>query len=98
MTAYMIILCKMHNREKFIGTYGKLVPSLVEKHGGEYLIVAPGATLLEGSLNGYESVAISKWPSKKHALRFWQSTEYEELKTLRKDLADVEVVIVESTS
>ena len=46
----MIILCKMHNREKFIGTYGKLVPSLVEKHGGEYLIVAPGATLLEGSL------------------------------------------------
>ena len=47
---------------------------------------------------GYESVAISKWPSKKHALRFWQSTEYEELKKLRQDLADVEVMIVESTS
>ena len=54
--------------------------------------------MLEGNLRGYESIAISKWPSKKHALKFWQSTEYEELKTLRKDLADVEVMLVESIS
>ena len=40
----------MHDREKFISTYGKLVPSLVEKYGGEYLIVAPGARLLEGKV------------------------------------------------
>ena len=98
MIAYMIIACKMHDREKFISTYGKLVPSLVEKYGGEYLIVAPGAKLLEGNLRGYESIAISKWPSKKHALKFWQSTEYEELKILRQDLADVEVILIESTS
>ena len=98
MIAYMVIACKMHDREKFISTYGKQVPSLVEKYGGEYLVVAPGASLLEGKLRGYESIAISKWPSKKHALKFWQSTEYEELKTLRKDLADVEVMLVESIS
>ncbi len=60
--------------------------------------MAPGAKLLEGNLRGYESIAISKWPSKKHALKFWQSTEYEELKILRKDLADVEVMLVESIS
>ena len=50
MIAYMIIACKMHDREKFISTYGKLVPSLVEKYGGEYLIVAPGANCLRAIL------------------------------------------------
>ena len=49
MNAYMIIVCKMHDREKFINGYGKAVPLLVEKYGGKYLVVAPGAVSLEGA-------------------------------------------------
>ncbi|MFN2099798.1 DUF1330 domain-containing protein [Altererythrobacter sp. MF3-039] len=96
MPAYMIIACKMHDRDKFVAGYGKAVPPLVEKFGGEYVIVAPGAELLEGSLEGYGSVAVSKWPDKAAVLRFWNSPEYAEAKKLREGLADCEVMVVET--
>lgn len=95
MPAYMIIACKIHDREKFIGGYGKEVPKLVEKYGGEYVFVAPGATLLEGNLDGYTSMAVSKWPSRDAALKFWNSNDYAEVKKLRDGLADAEVLLVE---
>jgi len=94
MSAYMIIACKIHDREKFISGYGKAVPALVEKFGGEYLIVAPGAELLEGTLEGYQSIALSKWRNKTAARKFWESEEYAEVKKLREGLADAEVMIV----
>ena len=96
MTAYMIIACKMHDRDEFIRGYGKAVPKLVAEYGGEYVIVAPGATLLEGKLEGYSSVALSKWPSRDAALSFWNSQDYAEVKKLREGLAEVEVLLVEA--
>lgn len=96
MPAYMIIACKIHERDKFVSGYGKAVPPLVEKFGGEYLVVAPGAELLEGSLEGYGSIAISIWPDKAAAKQFWDSAEYEEVKKLRDGLADAEVLLVET--
>lgn len=96
MAAYMVILVKMHDRDKFIAGYGKAVPPIVAEHGGEYVIVAPGATMLEGTLEGYSSVAISKWPSREAAERFWNSAEYAEAKKLREGLADAQVFLVEA--
>lgn len=95
MTTFMVIACKIHDREKFISGYGSAVPAVVQKYGGEYLIVAPGATLLEGTLEGYSSIAISKWPNREAALNFWNSDEYAEVKKLREGLADAEVMIVD---
>ena len=95
MTTYMTILCKIHDREKFISGYGQAVPAVVAQYGGEYLVVGPGGTLLEGTLEGYSSVAISKWPNREAALAFWNSPEYTEVKKLREGLADAEVVIVD---
>ena len=96
MPAYMIIACKIHERDKFVSGYGKAVPPLVEQFGGEYVVVAPGAELLEGALEGYGSIAISKWPDKAAAKRFWDSDEYAEVKKLREGLADAEVLLVET--
>ena len=96
MAAYMVILVKMHNRDEFIAGYGKAVPPIVAKYGGEYVVVAPGATQLEGTLEGYSSVAVSRWPSREAAMQFWESEEYAEAKQLREGLADAEVVLVET--
>ncbi|MEM6606622.1 MAG: DUF1330 domain-containing protein [Pseudomonadota bacterium] len=96
MPAYMIIACKIHDRERFIEGYARAVPPLVEKYGGEYLITGPGATLLEGSLEGYTSIAVSRWPDRASALQFWNSEEYAEAKKLREGLADAEVLLVEA--
>ena len=96
MSTYMIILVKMYDRDKFIAGYGQEVPKLVKRFGGEYIIVAPGATLLEGNLEGYTSVAISKWPSRQAATDFWNSDEYAAVKKLREGLADAEVLLVDT--
>lgn len=98
MSAYMIIAVKIKegDREKFITGYGAAVPALVKKYGGEYVLVAPGAELLEGTLQGYTSMAVSKWPSKKDALKFWNSEDYAEIKKLRAGLGECEVFVVEA--
>lgn len=95
MPAYMIIAAKITDREKFVPGYGKEAAKLVAKCGGEYLFVAPGATVLEGSLEGYSSVAVSKWPDRATAQKFWDSEEYAQVKTLRDGIADVQVLLVD---
>ncbi len=95
MSTYMIIACRIHDRDKFIAGYGKEAARLVSEFGGEYLFVAPGATLLEGTLEGYTSMAVSVWPSREAAMAFWNSDDYAEVKKLRDGIADVEVLLID---
>jgi len=96
MSAYMIIAVKMKDREKFIAGYGSAVPAIVKKFGGEYILVAPGAELLEGTMEGYTSMAVSKWPDKQTVLDFWNSDEYADVKKLREGLAECQVFVIEA--
>ena len=98
IAAYMIIAVKMIEgaREEFISGYGAAVPPLVKKYGGEYVLVAPGAELLEGTLEGYTSMAVSKWSSKAAVLQFWNSEDYAEVKKLREGLGECQVFVVEA--
>ncbi len=96
MPAYMIIAAKIHDRDKFKSGYGQEAAKLVAKFGGEYVVIGPGATLLEGTLEGYTSIAVSKWPDRETAQSFWDSDEYAEIKKLRDGLADCQVMLVDS--
>jgi uncharacterized protein (DUF1330 family) len=98
MLAYMIITAKISDREQFLAGYGKATSSLVEQFGGRYIMRAPGAEVLEGAFGHGASVAISEWPDKASALRFWNSDAYQEAKKLRDGLADVQVIIIEAPS
>ncbi len=95
MAAYMIIAAKIHDRDKFRAGYGAAAAALVKQFGGKYLVLAPGAELLEGTLEGYTSIAISQWPDRASAKAFWDSDEYAQVKKLREGLAEVEVQLVE---
>lgn len=46
MPAYMMIACKITDREKFKDGYGKEAAGLVAKMGGKYLALCPTGTLL----------------------------------------------------
>ena len=95
MSAYMIVLAKVHDREKFINGYGKAAAELIPQFGGQYLLRAPGAELLEGEFGKGASVVISQWPDKAALLAFWNSPEYQEVKKLREGLADCQVHVIE---
>lgn len=95
MPAYMMIACKITDREKFKDGYGKEAAGLVAKMGGKYLALCPTGTLLEGTREGYTSCALSEWPDRETAQAFWDLPEYAEIKKLREGIAEVEVFLVD---
>ena len=95
MPAYMIVTAKVHDRERFISGYGKAAADLVTKFGGRDLLRAPGAELLEGNFGDGSAMVISEWPDKATAKRFWDSPEYTEVKKLRENIADCQVLLIE---
>ena len=98
MPAYMIVIAKVHDRDRFISGYGKAAAALVERFGGRYLLRGPGAELLEGGFGDGASMVISEWPDKTAALAFWRSPDYEAAKALRADCADCQVLLIEAPS
>jgi uncharacterized protein (DUF1330 family) len=96
MPAYMIVTAKISDREAFIGGYGAAAAALVTKFGGKYVLRGPGATLLEGGFGDGASMVISEWPDKAAAEAFWNSPDYAEVKKLRLNNADCQVLLIEA--
>jgi uncharacterized protein (DUF1330 family) len=96
MPAYMIVSAQIQDRERFINGYGKTAGALVARFGGRYLLMAPGAELLEGDFGDGASMVISEWPDKESAKAFWNSPEYAEAKKLREGIADCQVLLIEA--
>lgn len=95
MPAYMIVTCKIADRDAFINGYGAAAGALVEKFGGKYVLRGPGAELLEGGFGDGASMVISEWPDKAAVHAFWNSPEYAEAKKLREGIADCQVLVIE---
>jgi uncharacterized protein (DUF1330 family) len=55
-----------------------------------------GALGLEGSIGDGRSMVISEWSDMAAAQAFWNSDEYQQIKTLRDGICDVDVVLVEA--
>lgn len=96
MTTYMIVTAKIQDRDEFIQGYGAATAPLVEKFGGRYVLRGPGATLLEGEKWDGASMVISEWPDRESVEAFWNSTEYQEAKKLRANIADCQVLIIDA--
>jgi len=96
MAAYMIVSAHISDRDRFINGYGKAAGALVSRFGGRYILMGPGAELLEGNFGAGSSVVISEWPDKETARRFWNSPEYREVKKLREGIADCQVLLIEA--
>jgi uncharacterized protein (DUF1330 family) len=91
----MIIVATIADRDQFISGYASEAAKLVAKFGGRYLLRAPGAALLEGDFGEGASVVISEWPDRTAALRFWNSSDYQEVKKLRAGIAKCQVLLAD---
>ena len=96
MPSYMIILAKIHDRTHFLHNYVQATAPLVAAYGGRYVMRSPGAHCLEGSFGDDVSVAISEWPNREAIDAFWNSPEYQQAKTLRKDIADCQIYVIDA--
>ncbi len=97
MPAYLVISAQIHDRGRFLAGYAPAAAALTKHYGGEYVLKAPGAEILEGEHPG-GSVVISKWPDRAAAEAFWQSPEYAEVRKLRAGIADCQVLLVDDVS
>jgi uncharacterized protein (DUF1330 family) len=93
---YMIVIGEITDRERFLAGYAAVVPELVSRFGGRYLLKGAGGTFLEGGWCDRPSALISEWPSRAAAQRFWQSPEYAEAKQLREGAGRFQVLLIDA--
>ncbi len=95
MSAYMLIIAELDDPKGF-RDYAIAAAGLIGQFGGEYIVRgAQGAVTLEGDWPEEEKVVISKWPSMAAAQKFWNSSEYAEVKKLRLGKARVTVRLLD---
>lgn len=93
--AYVLIEAKLDPTQ--LEQFGKYVPKvaqLVEKYGGEYVVLKGEQTPLEGKWNETR-IVLQKWKSKEDALNWWNSDEYQQVKKIRKGTGDFRIMLVE---
>jgi len=93
---YMIVFADFTDRDKFMSTYAKVVPGLVEKFGGRYVLMGSGGETLEGDWGSTPSAIISEWPDRAAAKRFWTSPEYAEAKKLREGTGRFQAILMDA--
>ncbi len=93
--AYIVIEAKLKQSEmERFATYASKVSPLVEKYGGEYVVLGGRHEALEGDW-GETKVVLHKWPNSSMAKRFWNSEEYQEIKKIREGTGEFRIMMVE---
>ncbi len=96
MKCYMIVFGAFTDFERFMSGYQQVVGPMVERFGGRYVLMGAGMQVLEGAWSDGGGTAISEWPDRATALRFWNSPEYAAAKRLREGTGRFQVVLVDA--
>ncbi|MFP5391445.1 MAG: DUF1330 domain-containing protein [Gammaproteobacteria bacterium] len=92
MAAYTIGTLTVHDTG-WQKEYADKMPALLQKHGGKVLARGPAHTLEgQGRLPG--AVVMLEFPSAEHARAWYDDPAHDELKQLRRDGADVDLMLV----
>lgn len=94
MAAYLLIQATIEDMAAF-KRYTAVVPQLVQKYGGQYVVMESNHVLLEGK-HKPGSVVLSTWPDEAAAQKFWQSDEYSAAKQLRHGSGQFHVMLLHS--
>jgi len=93
MTAYVIVDLKVHDQEGFEG-YRQVVPALIAKHGGEYIVRGGDFEVIEGDWQPNRLV-LFRFPDRTAIRNFFADPEYVDLKALRQRTSDTIAVAVD---
>jgi uncharacterized protein (DUF1330 family) len=91
MPAYVVAHNVVNNPEAF-GPYVERVGAVTASHGGRYLFVGPGVSVLEGDW-APDGMAIIEFPSEEAARGWYDSPEYQELVALRQPAGPMSMAV-----
>jgi uncharacterized protein (DUF1330 family) len=82
MTAYLLAVFRVEDRH-WEGEYRQNVPAIMQKHGGEYILVADDIKRYEGDSANPDGIVLCKFPSMAAMDAFVSDAEYEPYKSAR---------------
>ncbi len=91
--AYIIGQIDVSNPQQY-GEYAKSSPDVIAKYGGRFLARAGRTVTLEGPA-ARSRVVIIEYPSFERAQAWFNSPEYQQIKTLRDGAASAQFIVVE---
>lgn len=95
MKAYIIGRMKIHSRD-WTEEYFSKVPDLIKAHAGRFVVRGGDPERLEGEESLPDAAFILEFPSRKHALDFWNSDEFKPLIKLRQTGSSLEAMMVDA--
>ncbi len=93
MTAYLIVDVAIRDAQRY-EEYKKMVPALIARHGGEYLVRGGVHEVLEGEWRPTRLV-LFRFPSRDAIKAFLADPDYQPLAALRHAIADSSLVAVD---
>ena len=93
MPAYVIAEMEIHNPEQY-KRYTDAVGDVIAQHGGRFVARGGELAVLEGDWQP-KRLVILEFENLETAKRWYESSEYQEVKALRDGAADLNVVAVE---
>ncbi len=95
MKAYIVGRMNIQNRE-WMEEYFSKVPKLIEDHSGHFVVRGGDPAHLEGNEALPDAAFVLKFPSRAHALGFWNSDEFKSLIKLRQTGSSLEAMVVDA--
>ena len=92
MAGYVIAQINLKNKEVY-KEYVDKVPDIIKNFGGKYLVKAGEFKSIEGKWDFTRNVVI-KFPSYEKALEWYNSDEYNQIKNLRLENAESNIIII----
>ena len=89
---YVIAQINLKNKEGY-KEYVDKVPTIIKNFGGEYLVRAGEFEAIEGKWDFTRNIVI-KFPSYEKALEWYNSDEYNQIKNLRLENAESNIIII----
>ena len=92
MAGYVIAQINLKNKEGY-KEYVDKVPAIIKNFGGKYLVKAGEFKSIEGKWDITRNVVI-KFPSYEKALEWYNSDEYNQIKNLRLENTESNIIII----
>ena len=92
MAGYVIAQINLKNKEGY-KEYVDKVPAIIKNFGGKYLVKAGEFKSIEGKWDFTRNVVI-KFPSYEKALEWYNSDEYNQIKNLRLENSEGNLIII----
>ena len=93
MSGYLIVELEITDAARF-ERYRELVPSIIEKYGGRYLVRGGDTETLEGNWSP-KRIVVLEFESTQRAKEFLDSEEYGPVKQIRLESANTKMIVAD---